>query len=459
MAGHLSLRFLGGAGTVTGSRFLVDGDAGRVLVDIGMFQGLRDLRRMNWQPFPVDPRSIDAIVLTHAHLDHVGFLPVLAREGFRGPVIATPTTVELAKIVLADSARLHEEDADYANKRGFSKHHPALALYTVDDAAAASALLHPTSFDATFELPGGCGVLRPAGHILGSATAEVSMDGVRILVTGDLGRPTHPLLAPPAPRPTTDIVVTESTYGDRVHEPVERAMARMAEAITRTVERGGTVIVPAFAVDRTEVMLLALYRLRAEGRIPDVPVHVDSPMALDVLGVYRMAVAARDTDIRPDADIDGLSDHRWLHQVRTPSQSKELNNARYPSIIVSASGMATGGRVLHHLEARLPRSRDTVLLCGFQAEGTRGRSLADGERTLRMHGHDVPVRAEILMIDAFSVHADADELVAWHGGTDAPRAAYAVHGEPAAAAALAKRLDVELGWQVSAPQLGDVVNL
>jgi metallo-beta-lactamase family protein len=451
-----SITFLGAAGTVTGSRFLVEAAGHRVLVDAGMFQGPRELRAHNWSRFQVEPASLDAIVVTHAHLDHVGFLPVLVRDGFTGPVFLTRRTADLAAIVLADSARLHEEDANHAARHGYSKHRPPLPLYTARDAARAIERFHPVGFEATLDVANGMtAVLRPAGHILGSATAVVDVGGVTVGFTGDLGRPSHPFLRPPAPRVDTDVVVTESTYGDRHHEEAGRAFERMAEAIRRTAARGGTVVIPSFAVDRTEVVLLALRQLRDEGRIPDLPVHVDSPMALSVLEVYREAVVNGDPDVRSGVDVELLDAMRDVHEARSPLDSKALNALAYPAIIVSASGMATGGRVLHHLAARLPNRRDTVLLVGFQAAGTRGRSLADGAPTIRMHGRDVPVRAEVLSVDAFSVHADGDELMAWLEPGRPPTDTFVVHGEPEASTTLAGRIERELGWRADVPMLGE----
>jgi metallo-beta-lactamase family protein len=455
-----SLTFLGAAGTVTGSRFLVEADGRRLLVDAGMFQGPRELRAHNWSRFQVEPASLDAVVITHAHLDHVGFLPVLVRDGFAGPVFLTRRTAELAAIVLADSARLHEEDAGHAARHGYSKHHPPLPLYTARDAARAIEQFRPVAFEATVDVADGMtAVLRPAGHILGSSTAVVDAGGVTIGFTGDLGRPSHPFLRPPAPRVDTDVVVTESTYGDRHHEDAERALERMAAVIRRTAARGGTVVIPSFAVDRTEVVLLALRRLREEGRIPDLPVHADSPMALSVLEVYRAAAANGDPDVRSGIDAELLDAMRDVHEAHSPLESKALNALGYPAIIVSASGMATGGRVLHHLATRLPNRRDTVLLVGFQAAGTRGRSLADGAQAVRMHGRDVPVRAEVVSIDAFSVHADSDELVAWLATGRPPTDTFVVHGEPEASSTLAGRLERELGWTAAVPMLGEHVKL
>ena len=450
-----TLRFLGAAGTVTGSRFLLDTGDVRVLVDCGLFQGQKELRLRNWAPFPVDPATIDAVVLTHAHLDHVGYLPALVRDGFSGPAFCTPFTAELAGIVLDDSARLQEEEAAYANRKGYSKHHPALALYTQADAARAIAQLTKVHFGAGVDVaPGVRAVLRSAGHILGSATVAVTLDRHErtVLFTGDLGRDHHPLLLPPDPPPPADVVVTESTYGDRRHDDESLALDLLASAITRTAERGGMIVIPAFAVDRTEVVLMALGRLVADHRIPRLPIYADSPMALSVLDVYRKAIAGGDPELRAITTTDPFEAAGELHEVHTPMESRALNDLRYPSIILTASGMATGGRVLHHLIHRLPDQRNTVVLAGFQAPGTRGQLLADGAPSVKLLGHYVPVRAEVLQTSAFSVHADADELVGWLGRSPAaPDAAFVVHGEPSASEALRRRLTGELGWNAAVP--------
>ena len=457
------LSFLGGAGSVTGSRFLLETPEARVLVECGLFQGAKDLRLRNWAPFPVDPASIDAVLLTHAHLDHVGYLPALVRDGFAGPVFATRFTRELARIVLADSGRLHEEEAAYANRKRFSKHHPALPLYTEDDAHRAEHRFRAAALHEPFEAAAGVRAeFRSAGHILGSATIAVTFDstGRTVLFTGDVGRPVHPLLAPPDPLPPVDYVVTESTYGNRTHESESAAVEQLGDVIRRTAARGGIVVIPAFAVDRTEVILMALQRLSRAGRIPELPVYADSPMALAVLDVYRKAIANKDPQIRSDIEDDPFELDGRLHEAFGPDDSRALNELGYPSIIVSASGMATGGRVLHHLARRLPDPRNSVVLAGFQAEGTRGRQLADGARATKLHGRYVPVRAEIVQLGALSVHADSGELVSWlHTADPAPDTAFVVHGEPSASEALGERLRDELGWNAVVPRLGERVRV
>jgi metallo-beta-lactamase family protein len=457
------LTFLGGTGTVTGSRFLVDDGESRVLVDCGLFQGVKRLRERNWDAFPVDARSIDSVVLTHAHVDHVGYLPRLQRLGFTGPVYATPGTTQLSGIVLPDSAHLHEEEAEYANRKGFSRHHPAEPLYTSEDADAVLERFRVIPFEHAFEVADGISVtFRRAGHILGSSTVTLSFarSGRSVLFSGDLGRPHHPILCPPAAVPAVDVVLVESTYGDRQHDD-EASRKGFCDVIARTARRGGTVVIPAFAVDRTEVVLLELRRLVDEGAIPDLPIYVDSPMALAALAVYRNAIAQGGAEIQPGFSIhEDPFDSGRLTEVRTVAESIALNKQQFPSIIISASGMATGGRVLHHLAQRLGDVRNAVVLVGFQAEGTRGRDLAMGARQVKLLGRYVTVAAEVVDVPGFSIHADAGELTAWLGTAPSPpETAFVVHGEPDAAQALRDRIEAELGWTSVVPALGERVRL
>jgi metallo-beta-lactamase family protein len=450
-----TLQFLGAAGTVTGSRFLVETREARVLVDCGLFQGLKELRLRNWEPLPVDARTLDAVLLTHAHVDHCGYLPALEKQAFAGGVYATPGTTRLCAIVLPDSARLQEEDAAYANRAGYSKHAPALPLYTEADAQAVLARFRPVrAGESTPVAPGVRATFHPAGHILGSAHVELELEGARVVVSGDLGRPAHPLLAPPAARSAADVVLVESTYGDREHADFEATVERLAATIVGTAERRGVVLIPAFAVDRTEVVLFQLRALRQAGRIPELPIYVDSPMALAALDVYRSALEAGDPEIRPE--LRGRPEElvpARLVEARDVAASKAIHEERGPAIVISASGMATGGRVLHHLERRLPDPRCAVALVGFQPAQTRGRRLLDGERTVKLHGRYVPVRAEIVDLSGFSVHADRSELLAWlAGGDGTPEVTFAVHGEPAASNALARAISGELGWSAVVPR-------
>ncbi|HUF99846.1 MAG TPA: MBL fold metallo-hydrolase [Ilumatobacter sp.] len=449
------LTFLGGAGSVTGSRFLIETPDARVLVDCGLFQGLKELRLRNWAPFPLDPASIDAVVITHSHIDHVGYLPRLCCEGFGGRVACTDGTAQLAAIVLPDSGHLQEEEAEYANRVGFSKHHPALPLYTEADAVRALEQIDAHPFDEWVDLAPGIQVqFRPAGHILGSATATIRLaeTGRTVVFSGDLGRPNHPLLVPPAPPEGADVVVMESTYGGRLHDDAE-SLTQLRDAVTRTASRGGTVLIPAFAVDRTEVILFHLRELMQAGEIPRLSVYVDSPMALRALGVYRDAISSGAADVQPEwHDHEDPFDTGHLIEVRDVQDSKAIADVSFPMIVVSASGMATGGRVLHHLARMLPDRRNTIIMVGFQAAGTRGRALADGLSEIKMFGTYERVRAEVVDIPGFSVHADHDELVRWLGSaTTEPDTTYLVHGEPGASAALHDAIEDTLDWKAVVP--------
>jgi metallo-beta-lactamase family protein len=454
-----SLTFLGAARTVTGSKFLVESGRTSVLVDCGLFQGERVWRRRNWAPLQVDPAKLDAVVLTHAHLDHSGYLPVLVRDGFSGPVMCTPETAELVEIVLRDAAHLAEEDAQQANVGGWSRHSPALPLYDSGDAEKAISLLTPVDHGTRTTLPGDIGLeLRSAGHILGSAFAQLEVAGVRLLVSGDMGRPGHPLLLPPEQPPDSDVVLVESTYGNRLHQDEDDG--QLAEAITRTLGRGGVVLMPAFAVDRTFVLLMTLARLETEGRIPSVPVYVDSPMALRALEVYKKAIREGDPQVRPEVTM-ASTQYRPSRLKLMPGreESEKLNRPDKPCIVVSASGMATGGRVLHHLKYQLPNPRNSVVLTGFQVPGTRGRALADGARQIKIHGRYIPVRAEVHATTAYSAHADAAQLVEWLSAMKPPDTVYVVHGEEDASWALAGRIADELGWNAVVPRYLERVRL
>ena len=445
-----TLQFLGATGTVTGSRFLVRTERATVLVDAGLFQGAKRDRLANWEPFPIDPAEIDAVVVTHGHIDHSGWLPGLARDGFTGPIFATTATCELCEILLPDAAHLQEEQARFANERGFSKHHPAQPLYTSEDADAAIALLEGVEFDSPVEVAAGV-VARfiPAGHILGSASVHLTITDAEgtttLLVSGDLGRGNHPLIPGPGVPPAARTVLVESTYGDSLHPDESDEIEEFANVVRRTAKRGGVVLIPAFAVDRTEVLLTVLRELMISGRIPTLPVYVDSPMALRVLDVYRAAMrTANPLECHPvpaDAPDDLFDPGGGLHECPTVEDSKSLNELTAPAIIISASGMAAGGRVLHHLARLLPDHRNSVVLCGFQAAGTRGRSLADGVRSVKMLGRYVPVRAEVEVLRSLSVHADANGLHDWITALpERPDTVFVIHGEPDASAALAGRL-------------------
>lgn len=457
-----TLTILGAAQTVTGSRFLLEAHGRRVLVDCGIFQGLKELRLRNWEPFPVDPASIDALVLTHAHLDHAGYLPRLVSLGFSGPVYVTQDTAALLGVVLPDSGRLHEEEAEFANRIGATRHRPALPLYTEREAYASLENLQAVEFGTSFDV---ADIFRfrfdVAGHILGSATVLAQMpDGVRVRFSGDLGRPNHPVLASAQPVGDADFVLVESTYGDRLHHP-EDPVERLAALINRTVERGGVVVIPAFAVDRTEVLLYHLARLARAGRLPAVPVFVDSPMALAALQVYRRALREGRADIHPELRGDGaLFEVPMLEENETAEGSKKISRRTESAIIIAGAGMATGGRVTHHLERFLPDRRNSVALVGYQAAGTRGRTLLEGAEVLKMHGKYIPVRAEVCDLPGFSVHADRDEIVSWLRTAERePDTVIVVHGEEAASDSMRGTIRSTLGWNAVVPSTGERFSL
>ncbi|WP_028999923.1 MBL fold metallo-hydrolase RNA specificity domain-containing protein [Azohydromonas australica] len=450
----MKLSFLGAAGTVTGSKYLVEYRGRKLLVDCGLFQGWKALRELNWEPLPFQARDIDAVLLTHAHLDHSGALPLLVRQGFTGPVLATPATADVCRLLLPDSAHIQEEDAAFANRHHTSRHHPAEPLYTMDDAQRALNHFEPLPLHTRTEvLPGLTAELRRAGHILGASSLALEADGRTLLFSGDLGRPDDPLMRAPESAPRADWIVIESTYGDRLHSQ-EDPMAALAEVITRTAARGGTVLVPAFAVGRAQLLLLMVHRLRQQGAIPELPVFLDSPMAIDMTALYQRYPQEHRLSAQECVGMCTVA-----RMARTPQESRALSSARYPSVVVSASGMATGGRVLHHLAARLPDHRSTVVLVGFQAGGTRGARLQAGERSLRMFGQDVPVKAEVVSLGGLSAHADAAQLLQWLRTTSQPRRVFVTHGEPAAADALRQRIERELGWPATVPLMGRTVEL
>ena len=461
------LQFLGGTGTVTGSKYLLDTGKVRFLVDCGMFQGGKNLRLRNWEVLPVRPSSLDHIFLTHAHVDHIGMLPVFVRDGFRGPVWSTEVTRELAEINLADAAHLQEEDARFANKKGFSKHKPALPLYTMQDVERAVPSIRSMDYRKPMDLPGGMRVtFHEAGHVLGSAVIEVSLPaadgGIRSIVfSGDLGRQDVVVDNDPFVIEKADYILVESTYGDREH-PDEDPEPELAEIINATAARGGSLVVPAFALGRTQILLYTLREMKAKGAIPDLPVYVDSPMAISITEIYCRHIEALDRQARAIFRATGECPMIFpnLHFLRSPEESKRLNDQRYPCIIISASGMATGGRVLHHLKYRLPDPRNAILFIGFQAKGTRGQLLKDGAREIKIHGEQVPVRAQIRSMESFSRHADSSEILRWLRGVRVPpKRTFVVHGEPESSAALAEEIRHTLKWKVTIPEHLDAIEL
>ncbi len=452
----LTLRSLGAANTVTGSKHLLEAGGKRILLDCGLFQGVKNLRELNWTRLPVDAATIDAVIVSHAHLDHTGYLPRLVRDGFRGPIVSTAASASVAEIILRDSAYLQERDAAFLNKRKATKHSPALPLYDSEDAERTLELFTTRPFGTEFTLPGGgpAVTFRRAGHILGAATVDLVWHGRRIVFSGDLGRYDDPLMLDPEPVPAADYLLMESTYGDRLHERTDPADA-LAEVIDATVARGGTVVIPAFAVGRAQMLLYYLWRLRTAGRLPDIPVYLDSPMAINasnLLGTHQ-----RDHRLAPEVYENMCAMATYTQDAE---ESKEISANREPKIVVSASGMATGGRILHHIKAFAPDPRNTIMLTGYQAPGTRGRSIAEGERSVKIHGEWIPINAQVANLRMLSAHADADELIRWASGFDTPpRRVFVVHGEPEAADALRRRLDREFGWEATVPMPDQVFNL
>ena len=451
----LSLTSLGGAGTVTGSKHLLTCGDTRLLIDCGLFQGLKNLRELNWQRLPINPGEIDAVVLTHAHLDHCGYLPRLVLDGFSGRIHCSSATRDVAELILRDSAFLQEKDAELANRKGFSKHSPALPLYRVADIDRTMALFKPAALHEEVTLPGdGRLLLRRAGHILGASTAQIDIGGRRILFSGDLGRYDDPVMHDPESVPEADYVVIESTYGNRHHDTTDPLDA-LEEVIKRTVQRGGTVVIPAFAVGRAQSLIHSLWQLRRSGRLHNLPVYLDSPMATSASELLQRY--PKDHRLgRQDCEAACES----VTYVRDVEESKALSANRYPKVIISASGMATGGRVLHHIAAFGPDHRNTLLFSGYQAAGTRGRKLLEGARETKIYGQWLPINAEIAELPMLSAHADSDELMRWLSGFQrAPRRVFVVHGEADASEALRERIQRELGWSVCVPLQGQEFEL
>ncbi len=453
---QIKVKFLGGAGTVTGSRFLLELGNKKILVDCGLFQGLKDYRLRNWDKFPVSPEELDMVLLTHAHIDHSGYLPKLVKEGFNGPIYCSTPTAELVKILLMDAGKLQEEEAGYAQKKGYSKHEKPLALFTKEDAERVFPLLNPIEFEESITL---CdGVLLTAynsGHILGAAILKIKVKGEhqekKIVFSGDLGRYQDPILNPPTHIPFADVLFMESTYGDRVN-PGKTIQVQLAKAIKETYMKGGVTVIPSFAVGRTQLILFYLHRMQRQGAIPDLPIYVDSPMAIDVTKLYKKY--GHYHHLGPSLDEEGANPflHKNLHYYQSQESSMSLNHLKGDAIIISASGMATGGRILHHLYHRLPNEQDSVVFVGYQPEGTRGRKLLDGEQTCRIYGVDVRVKASIYFIEGLSAHADQHELIDWGGGfINKPKHVFMVHGEKKASQTLAGKLRKKWGWKCVIP--------
>ncbi|GLR11231.1 MBL fold hydrolase [Chitinimonas prasina] len=443
----MQLQFLGGTGTVTGSKYLLEAEGMRLLVDCGLFQGWKQLRLRNWTQLPVDPASIDAVILTHAHLDHSGYLPLLVREGYRGPVYCTSATQELCEVLLPDSGRLQEEEAGYANRHHSSRHDPALPLYDESDAQRCLKQLQHCPYGKDIALNPKLKLhFRPAGHILGAATVELTSSTGRIVFSGDLGRPADLVMKPPATVGQADWLLVESTYGNRSHEQ-EDPRVQLGEIIRRTVAQAGVVLIPTFAVGRAQNLMYLLHLLRESGEIPQVPVFLNSPMAVDATEIFL-----RHQGEHRLSQAQCAAMCRDVTVVSSPEESKALNRRHGPMIILAASGMATGGRVLHHIKAFAPDARNTIVFSGFQAGGTRGAAMLGGASHIRIFGEDIPIRARVENVPNFSAHADADEILGWlRGFLTPPKQTFVVHGEPDAADALRKRIATELNWNVCVP--------
>lgn len=452
----MELKFLGATGTVTGSKYLLTSGNQRILVDCGLFQGLKQLRLKNWAKLPVDPKTIDVVVLTHAHIDHTGYLPLLVKNGFSGKVICTEATHELCKILLPDAAHLQEEEAEYANRRGFSKHQPALPLYTQEDAANALALFNSFKYEQVVSL-GHDNVLtfHLNGHILGSASVRIHNPSTSIVFSGDIGRPNDILMKPPVPIKQADYLVVESTYGNRLHVQ-DDPKVKLAQIINKTVKRKGIVVIPVFAVGRAQELLYYIHLLKASGAIAEnIPVYLNSPMAVDATAIFtHYQVEHRLTK------EECIALNKTAHIVNSVEESRALNETKGPMIILSASGMASGGRVVHHIKAFAPKSNNTILFVGFQAAGTRGAAMLDGAKEIKIHGEYIPVRASVELIPNLSAHADYAEILTWLGHFEAPpKKTFIVHGEPVAADAMRHHIEEQYHWRTIVPEYLDVFSL
>ena len=449
------LSFLGAVGTVTGSKYLLESERRRYLIDCGLFQGFKQLRLRNWSPLVIPPSSISSVILTHAHLDHSGYLPVLVKQGFQGPIYCTQATRDLCGLLLPDSGFLQEKDAEFANRHGFSKHHPALPLYTRREAERTLKLFKAIDFDRPFNFSKTASITaRAAGHILGAAILEVTMNGTKIVFSGDLGRTNSSTMVDPTSIDEADYLIVESTYGNRLHEKRDPEDA-LAEVIARTAARGGVTLVAAFAVGRAQTLLYHLHRLKEARRIPDLPIFLDSPMAVDASDIYCSHLDHQKLTPQQWRDACGVA--RYVHDVE---ESKSLDQTRMPKVIVSASGMATGGRILHHLKSYAADWRNSILFSGFQAGGTRGAAMLDGAKTINIHGQKIAVNAQVANLSMLSAHADADELLAWLSKfKKPPRMTFITHGEPAASDALRVAIEDRLGWPCRVPEHGETVAL
>jgi metallo-beta-lactamase family protein len=449
----MQISFYGATGTVTGSKYLFDDGASATLIDCGLFQGFKQLRLRNWQPLPLDPKRIKSVVLTHAHIDHSGYLPLFVRNGFAGPVYCTKATRDLCAIMLPDAAHLQEEEARYANKRGFSKHKPALPLFTKEDAERALKRLHPVDFDEPVQLKQrSTARFLPSGHILGASMIMIETAGKKVLFSGDLGRPNDPVMRPPSLVGNADVLILESTYGDRLHSKADPE-EELGAHLSRALGRGGIVVIPAFAVGRAQTLLYLLSRLKKAGKLTNVPIYLNSPMAVDATRIFQTYQSQHRLSVEECAAACRVAEF-----VNSPDASKELNSRQGPMIIVSASGMATGGRVIHHIKAFAPDPKNLILFSGFQAGGTRGANMLGGAETVRIHGTDIPVRAEVANLESLSGHADYAEILEWlKSFRQAPGKIFLTHGEPAATDQLRQHIEAAFGWECTVPDYKDTV--
>lgn len=444
----LKLQFLGATETVTGSKYLLTHNQHKVLIDCGIYQGVKNFRLRNWAQLPVDPKTIDAVILTHAHIDHSGYLPALIKQGFRGKVYCSKATNALCKVLLPDAGYLQEEDARYANRRKFSKHHPAQPLYTEHDAKASLAYFHPVPYNHAEKITAELSFeLSPVGHILGACAVKISNGKQSILFSGDVGRPNDPIMYPPIPIKSADYIVVESTYGDRRHEEVD-AEKELGEIINKTIKRGGTVLMPAFAVGRAQTMLYFLMQLKKKEVIPDIPIFLNSPMAITATEIF----CNYHNEHKIDAETCAMIDNGTTY-VRTPEESIELNNQHFPSVIISASGMASGGRILHHLKTLAPDHRNSIVFLGFQAPGTRGENIVNGAKEIKIHGAYHQIRAEVHSLDCLSAHGDYQEIIDWLSNIKTPpKRTFVTHGERSASDAMRRHIKEQLGWDACVPE-------
>jgi metallo-beta-lactamase family protein len=451
----MKLTFLGAARTVTGSKYLIETEDTKILVDCGLFQGLKELRLKNWQPLPIDPASVDYVILTHAHIDHSGYLPLFVKNGFKGKILCSPATRDLCEILLPDSGRLHEEDAKFANKKGFSKHRPAFPLYTEDDARKVFKFFSPMPWNKKYQPNNNLEILlTPVGHILGANYVTIKSNGKSLVFSGDIGRFDDPLMYPPTPIKYADYLVVESTYGDRLHggnDPKEL----LAKIINATIKKGGAVIIPAFAVGRAQLIMYYIYQLKQKRLIPDIPAYLDSPMATNVSRLY----CRYDEDHKlSENEINAVCNS--IEYVASVEESIKLDEKMFPKIIISASGMATGGRVVHHLKHFINDSRNTILFTGYQAEGTRGWRLLEGEKFIKMHGRFIPVKARIANIDNLSAHADYKHILEWLSGIEnTPKKIFITHGKLTASESAKEKIEAKFGWKCLIPEYGQSVEL